>query len=111
MTVLKKFGFGSSFPEWTGAVLQNYESCVIKADTAAPYFKSEEESHQGHWIPACLFILVLEISFSIVLTNENIQELNISNYTFLYVVYADDTTFFLVNVKYAMKLVANIDYF
>ena len=62
-------------------------------------------------MPACLFILALEILFSIILTNENIEELNISNYTFLYVVYADDTTFFLVKVKYAMELVANIDYF
>ena len=111
MTVLKKFGFGSSFPEWIGTVLQNYETFVIKADTVAPYFKSEEESHKGHSMPACLFILVLGNSFSIILTNENIEELNISNYTFLYVVYADDTTFFLVNVKYAMELVANIDYF
>ena len=45
----------------------------------------------------CLFILVLEISFLYIKENKNIKDINIFDNIFLYSIYADDTTFFVID--------------
>ena len=105
MAVLKKFSFGSSFLEWIEAVLKNQQSCVINAGTTSPYFKL------GDPISAYLFILALEILFYMIKTNQNVEGLDICDYSFLYSAHADDTTFFLKNMKSVRELLDMIDYF
>ena len=59
MAVLKKFGFSSSFLEWTEAVLKHQHSCVINDGTASPYFNFEKGVRQEEPISAYLFILTI----------------------------------------------------
>ena len=50
---------------------------------------------QGDTVSACLFILCLEMLFTIVKNNKDIKSLKTLRNTFLYTADADDTTFFL----------------
>ena len=44
-------------------------------------------------------------------TNQNVEGLDLCDYSFLYSAHADDTTFFLKNVKSVRELLDMIDYF
>ena len=66
---------------------------------------------QGDPISGYFFILVLEIVFTLIKTNNNIEGLNIFNHNFLYIAYADDTTFFVKNINSATEIIKTIDYF
>ena len=65
----------------------------------------------GDPISAYLFILALEILFILIKNNENIQGIRIFEQTYLYSAYADDTTFFLKNIKSLKQLLRIVDYF
>ena len=98
LAVLKKFGFGTSFIKWIEAILNKSESCVINSGKTTQYFQLNRGARQGDPISAYLFILVMEVLFTLIKNNEKIQGLDILNYRFLYSAYADDSTFFLRNV-------------
>ena len=59
------------------------------------YFKLVWGTRQ--WVPisANLFILGLEVVFSVIRSNQDIDKLGIFEHKFLYTAYADDTTFFV----------------
>ena len=59
------------------------------------YFKLKKGARKGDPISAYLFILELEATFCVIKSNKNIKGLNIFNHEFLYIVYANYTTFFL----------------
>ena len=82
---------------------------VIKQHHAL--FKLERGIRQGHPISAYLFIIALEIVFSLIKANPGIEGLQSFSYTFLYSAYADDTTFFLRNEKLATKVIKTFDKF
>ena len=63
------------------------------------YFKLERGTQQGDPISAYLFILVLELVFALIKTNNDIEGLNIFNHNFLYSAHVDDTTFFMKKYK------------
>ena len=58
-----------------------------------------------------LFIPALEIFFYVIKTNQNIERLDIFEYSLLYSAYEDDATFFLKNKKSIMELLDTIDCF
>ena len=91
--VLKKFGLGNGFRKWIQILLKNPESCVINSGKTTPYFKLERGSRQGDPISAYLFIIALEVVFSLIKANPDIEGLQFFSHTFLYSAYADDTTF------------------
>ena len=95
LAVLKKFGFGTSFINWIETILNKPESCVINSGKTTQYFQLNRGARQGDPISAYLFILVMEVLFTLIKNNEKIQGLDILNYRFLYSAYADDSTFFL----------------
>ena len=94
MCVLKKFGFGNDFRKWIQILMKNPESCVINGGKTTPYFKLERGTRQGDPISAYLFIIALEVVFSLIKENPDIEGLKFFRHTFLYSAYADDTTFF-----------------
>ena len=98
IAVLKRYGFGDNFINWIKTLLKNQESCVLNGGKTTRYFKLERGTRQGDPISALLFILVLEIAFILIKTNNNIEGLNVFNHTFLYTSYADDTTFFIKKI-------------
>ena len=111
MCVLKKFGFGNDFRKWIQILMKNPESCVINGGKTTPYFKLERGTRQGDPISAYLFILALEVVFSLIKANPDIEGLQFFSHTFLYSAYADDTTFFLRNEKSATEVIKTFDKF
>ena len=84
LAVLKKFGFGTSFINWIETILNKPESCVINSGKTTQYFQLNRGARQGDPISAYLFILVMEVLFTLIKNNEKIQGLDILNYRFLY---------------------------
>ena len=62
-------------------------------------------------ISAYLLILVLEIVFRYIEKNKNIKGINIINHTFLYTVYADDTTIFVKDKESLIEVMKVFDTF
>ena len=91
--------------------MKNPESCVINGGKTTPYFKLERGTRQGDPISAYLFILALEVVFSLIKANPDIEGLQFFSHTFLYSAYADDTTFFLRNEKSATEVIKTFDKF
>ena len=100
ISVLKRYGFGDEFIKWIKTLLKNQESCVLNGGKTTRYFKLERDTRDGDPISAYLYILVLEIAFILLKTN-NIEDLNILNHNFLYTAYADDTTVLIKNINSA----------
>ena len=83
----------------------------INGGKTTPYFKFERGTRQGDPILTYLFILALNIVFSLVKANPDIQGLQLFSHTLLYSAYADDTTFFLRNKKSATEVIKTFDKF
>ena len=94
MCVLKKFGFGNDFQKWIQILMKKRESCVINGGKTTPYFNLERGTRQGDPISAYLFMITLEVPFSLIKANPDIEDLQFFSHAFLYSAYADGTTFF-----------------
>ena len=68
-------------------------------------------ARHGDPVSAYLFILRLEVLILLVKANYKIQGMNISQYTYLYTTYADDTTFFLKNKNSIRQLMKTFSTF
>ena len=75
MCMLKKFGFGNDFRKWIQILMKNPESCVINGGKTTPYFKLERGTGQGDPILTYLFIRALEVVFSLIKVNPDIEGL------------------------------------
>ena len=82
--MLKKFEFCNDFRKWIQILMKNLESLVINGGKTTPYFKLEGETRQGDPISAYLFILALEVVFSLIEANPDIKGLQFFSHTFLY---------------------------
>ena len=91
--------------------MKNLESCVINGGKTTPYFKLERGTRQGDPVSAYLFIIALEVVFSLIKANPDIEGIQFFSHTFLYSAYADDTTFFLRNKKSATEVIKMFDKF
>ena len=95
---LEKYGFGKSFNLWVKVLLRDQESCVINGGTTAKYFSLGRGARQGDSVQAFLFILALEILFTLIKWKREIEEKTIFYYNYLYSAYANDRTFFLKDI-------------
>ena len=80
---LEKYGFDNYFISLIKLLLCGSESCVINGGTTTPYFLLQRGARQGDPIAAYLFILVLEIFFIMVRSNNNIGKIKIFNEFYL----------------------------
>ena len=66
--MLKKFGFGTSFIDWIEAISKNSECCVTNS-VKVQYSQLNRRAHQRNPISAYLFILVMEVLFTLIKNN------------------------------------------
>ena len=85
--------------------------CIINGQITMKYFKLERGTRQGDRISAYLFILVLEVVFAVIKSNQNIDKLRIFEHDFLYTAYADDTIFFVKNQTSVIEILKILDKF
>ena len=111
ISTLEIYGFGKRFVRWVKIVFKNQESYIINGGNTTKYFKLENGTRQGDPIFAYQFILVLEILLLCVKENKNIKGPNIFNHIFLYIAYADDTTFFLKDKESLIEVMKAFDIF
>ena len=90
------YGFIHGFLKWISILLQNQGSYIINSGKTTCYFPLKRGTQQGNPILVYLFIH-LRSSFIFIKESENVQGMTIFNNQFLYMAYADDTTFFLSN--------------
>ena len=83
MCVLKKFGFGNDFRKWIQILIKNSELSVINGAKTTPYFTLERGTRQGDPSSAYIFILALEVVFSLIKANPDIICLQFFSHTFL----------------------------
>ena len=85
--------------------------CIINGQITMKYFKLERGTRQGDRISAYLFILVLEVVFAVIKSNQNIDKLRIFEHDFLYTAYTDDTIFFVKNQTSVIEILKIFDKF
>ena len=109
--ILDKLGFDKNFIEWIKVLHKNQESTVMNGGSSTGFFPLSRGSRQGDPISAYLFILVMEVFFTMVRTNPKIKGLNIFDFKYLLTSYADDTTFFIENQNSAVEIFNTFDKF
>ena len=92
--ILKKFGFGESFINWINIFLNDQQSCIINRGFAAQYFALKRGAIPGDPVSACLFIITLEVLFTLVKNKFDIKGIDPYDHSFLFIACADDSTFF-----------------
>ena len=108
---LSKIGFDKEFIDWIKVLNNGQESCILNGGESTGYFKLERGSRQGDPISAYLFIIIMEIFFTMVRSNPEIEGIKILDFLYTLTSYADDTTFFLKNEKSAQQVFATFSEF
>ena len=85
--------------DWIKVLIHKNESCVFNGGMSTGYFPLTRGSRQGDPISAYLFIIVMEVFFTIVRNNENIQGLDILGFKYLLTAYADDASYQEYNLR------------
>ena len=111
LEALKKFNFDEEFIKWIEVLINKQESCVFNGGVSTGYFSLERGAKQGDPISAYLFILVMEIFFTMARQNENIDKLEIFGFKYLLTAYADDSTFFVKNQSSAKEIFETFNLF
>ena len=105
LSVLKKIGFCENFIHWIKVLLNNQKSYVINGGFTTPYFNLEKGAHQSDPISAYLFIFALEVLFELFKNNTDIRRITVFDHVFLYLAFADDSTFFLNDLLSVRNLI------
>ena len=111
LACLKKFGFGDNFLCWISVLLNKSESCVTNGGHTTKYFSLNRGARQGDPIAAYLFILVLEVFFIMLRSNDQVKKVCIMNFNFFLTAYADDTTFFVADINSVTIIFSTFDQF
>ena len=108
---LRGMNFNEDFIDWIKVILNQQESCVLNGSQSTGYFPLQRGVRQGDPISAYLFIMVIEVFFTMVRKNPNIKGLDILGFKYLLTSYADDTTFFVKDKESALQIFNTFDLF
>ena len=97
--------------DWIKVLINKNESCVFNGGMSTGYFPLTRGSRQGDPISAYLFIIVMEVFFTMVRNNNNIQGLDILGFNYLLSAYADDATYIIKNTSSAIEIFYTFDKF
>ena len=109
--ILETMGFDSVFLDWIKVLHNNQESCVMNGGVSTGFFPLERGSCQGDPISAYMFILVMEVFFTMVKNNPNINGLDILGFTYLLTAYADNANFIVKNLDSINEIFDAFDIF
>ena len=93
-----------NFIRWVSIILNRQESCVMNDGHSTGYFSLLSGTRQGDPISAYLFILVMEILFIQIRSNENIHGLKFFGYEFKLSAFADDVSYFFKDINFVKEL-------
>ena len=79
---MKKIDFDKNFITWIKILLNDEKSCVINGRFATQYFTLYEDARQGNHILAYLFIIALEVLFTLINSKDNINGIDLYEYSF-----------------------------
>ena len=111
MACMEKMGFGPNFLAWVSILLKKNESCVSNGGHTTRYFHLKRGARQGDPIAAYFFIIVLEIFFIMIKSNNDIKKVKVLDFEYLYTAYADDTTFFISDLDSVQLIFSIFDEF
>ena len=89
--------FGNDFIKWSKVLVKNQESYRINGCHTTKCLRLERGASQGDLISAYLFFLALEILFTLIKWDKNIDGTSVFNNEYLNTTYADYTASFLNN--------------
>ena len=92
-------------------MLYKQEPCALNGGFATKCFDLEKGALQNDPISAYLFILPLEIAFSLIKNDSSIKCIKVFDYAFLYTAYVDDSTLFLKDLTSIKKLLNIFSYY
>ena len=84
---------------------------VINGGFSIQYFTLKKGARQCDPISADLFIINLDVVFTLIKSKDNINGIDLYDYSFLSNAYADDSTFFLKDIAPVRILVATFKVF
>ena len=90
--------------------MKSPESCVINLGKTTSYFKLERGNRQREPILAYLFIIALEVFFSLIKANLNIEGQQLLSHAFLYSAYTNDL-YLIRNEKSTTEVIKTFDKF
>ena len=99
ISTLRAFGFGPDFIQWVRTFFKNVESCVMNNGRSTRYFLFQRGTRQGDPFSAYLFISALEILLIQIRENANIKGIIIDEMEIKLSAYADDGSFFVIDVQ------------
>ena len=109
--VLKKFGFNENFIKWISLLHNKPESCILNNGFSTGYFELYRGTRQGDPLAPYLFILVIEVLASLVKQNKDITGISVGNKELKLCMFADNSTFFVKDIKSLEALKSTINTF
>lgn len=96
---LKSFGFGEMFCNWVKILYTDITSCVMNGGQSTGYFEVKRGVRQGDPLSPYLFIIAIELLALTVRKRQDIEGIKLGNKEVKQVLYADDLSIFVKNVK------------
>ena len=97
--VLELFGFGQSFCSWVKTMYNGISSCVMNGGFSTGYFDIKRGVRQGDPLSPYLFLLAIEILAQVLRKDNIIKGVHFDNFEVRQILYADDMTLFVQNVR------------
>lgn len=108
---LRWFGFGDIFIDLVKVIFNDIETCVLNAGTTSAYFSPKRGIRQGCCVSPYLFNIVVEVMAIYIRASPDIKGISFQGSEIKLSQYADDSTYFLSDVRDIDPLLEFLDSF
>ena len=106
LCVLKKFGFDDNYITWINMAVVKWSAILhYKWRVCYSVFHIKKRWTPSDPILACLFIVALDVLFTLIKSKDNINGTDLYDYSFLFTANADNSTFFFKDIASVRILV------